>query len=307
MKMLNGRQVSAKTIRMNLKNSWCLEDFIKRYELVSEEEFWKLIKDLFHGDISEVKRQLKKNEKESCKYQKSNKEPFYEVQEKIQSEESEYEEAIKTEVIENLQESFKVEVAEKVKAQEKLKDLIESEQKRAEEERQKIIALEISHEELISRKRAIQTKELPALKQVLEGYKQKIQEAQNQVINLNDELNELVLKVDNVNATLGEKRVELKNLEDEISALKIVNIFVYSSGEIEISASTEVKIPEDNEIDWVSIVTNNSEQCKTLTIAQIQSVAKILYIVKELKSWQTAFENEDCQKLFDSLVAMQSK
>lgn len=310
MKKLNGgRQINAKMIRIALKKNWTLRDFMENYK-ITEETFWELIRELFHGDTSEVKRCLKRNEsmkKSSSKIKKNQKAYSEDVQEIEQGEESkpDSEETIKMEESENFDEDLRLEDSEKLQAQENLKLLIEREQKRVIEERQKIIFLEINHKELISRKRAIQTKELPELKEVLESYKKKIEEAQTQVISLNEELTSIMAEINNVNETLSNKREELKNLEDEISALQVVNIFVYSTGEIEISASTDVEIPGDEDIDWVSIVTNNGEQCKVLTIAQIQSVAKTLCIVKELKSWQTVFENEACQKLFDSLVAMQ--
>ena len=161
----------------------------------------------------------------------------------------------------------------------------------------------MNHDELISRKKVIQTQELPKLKAVLEDYKNKIQETQVQVISLNDELNEIVGKVSEANETLAQKRAMLQALEEEIQALSTVDIFVYASGDIEVSACTEIKIPEDSAVDWIEVASSNTSLCKEMTIGQIQSVAKVIEIGKELKSWQTVFENDACQKLFDSLMA----
>ena len=298
MKMLKGKAVNAKNIRINIKNHWTLEDFIRNYGC-TEEAFWQLIKDLFHGDVTEVKRQLKINSKQSERKTSAKLESptlnggldEANLLEKRKEEKSEMQERVAESETINEEENF-----------EKMKELLKAEEKRAENTRQEIIALEITHESLISRKRDIQGKELPKLKKMLEEYKQKILEAQKQVISFNNELNEVIGKMEDINATLSEKREELQALEDEINALKTVNIFVYSTGEIEISASTEIRIPEDSEVDWVSIVTSNAEQCKSMTIAQIQSVAKVIEIVKELKSWQIVFENDACQKVFDNLV-----
>lgn len=298
MKMLKGKAVTAKSIRINIKNHWTLEDFIQNYG-ITEETFWQLIKELFHGDATEVRRQLKNNRKQS------ERKPSQKVE--IPASNELLDETIQVEQ----RGEKKSEMEEKVEASEtlddqenieKMRELLKAEQEKAESARQEIIALELTHESLVARKRDIQTNELPTLKKLLEEYKQKILEAQSLVISFNNELNEVVAKMEDINATLSEKREELQTLEDEINALKTVNIFVYNTGEIEISASTEVRIPEDSEVDWVSIVTNNGEQCKSMTIAQIQSVAKTLKIVKEMESWQIAFEDDACKKLFDSLM-----
>lgn len=190
-----------------------------------------------------------------------------------------------------------------VQEQEKRLKLLTEEQEKAATLQQNIIALEVNHDELISRKRVIQTQELPKLKAVLEDYKNKILETQVQVISLNDELNEIVGKVSEANETLAQKRAMLQALEEEIQALSTVDIFVYVSGDIEVSACTEIKIPEDSAVDWIGVASSNTSLCKEMTIGQIQSVAKVIEIVKELKSWQTVFENDACKKLFDSLMA----
>ena len=309
MKLIQGKMVDAKSIRMNLKKHWTRQDFMSKYG-ISEEEFDDLLKELFHGNIGDIKRQLRKNESLKRQSNKTNEKSENEVP-KIQAE-SPQDNSVSEEILvveANVVEENEVstEDSEKASEQEKINQLLESEQIRAEEERKSIIALEISHEKLISRKRAIQGKELPELKEILQGYKKKIQEAQLQVVSLNEELNSIVASTEKINADLREKREHLQVLEDEIDALKIVNIFVYGSGEIEISASIEIQIPNDNEVDWIRIVSNNGEQCRNMTIAQIQSVAKVIKIIEELKSWQTAFEDDECQKLFDNLIAKQSK
>lgn len=288
MKLIKGKAISAKTIRMNLKNHWKISDFTKNYG-ISEEEFESLLKDLFHGNIDDIKRQLKKNGKENIGHKNEKIKPASPL-EKEQDE--------KGKKVVNAGE-------EKNQTVNELQELLKKEETKANEERKQIIVLEINHKKLVSRKRTIQTEEFPALKKELEEYKAKILQAQLQVIGLNNELNEIIAKIDEVNTSLSEKRENLQILEDEISALKTVNIFVYSSGEIELMASSEIEIPDESKIDWFGIVANNSEQCKIMTIAQIQSVAKAIYIVKELNSWQIAFEEEICKKLFESLMAQQ--
>lgn len=292
--LIKGKAISAKTIRMNLKNHWKVSDFTTNYG-ISEEEFENLLKDLFHGNIDDIKRQLKKNGKENVGHKNEEIKPTLPVE----RDDKDFKQDEKGENGETVVNAG----GEKAQTQNELQQLLKQEQAKANEERKQIIVLEINHKKLVSRKRAIQTEELPNLKQELEQYRAKILEAQSQVISLNDELNGLVAKINEVNSSLSEKREQLQILEEEISALKTVNIFVYSSGEIEITASTEIEVPDESKIDWISVVTNNSEQCKMMTIAQIQSVVKTIYIVKELKSWQIAFEEEICQKLFDSLMA----
>lgn len=308
MRKLKGKAISAKTVKMKLKNHWTVSDFLENYG-ISEDEFMELLRDLFHGDIGEIKRDLKQNEVLKKSAKKKDNTETNEPEAKIEAAEIQGAEAVKPqeEKISDKNEKTDIEeeaeVKKMVQEQEKRLKLLTEEQEKAATLQQNIIALEVNHDELISRKRVIQTQELPKLKAVLEDYKNKILETQVQVISLNDELNEIVGKVSEANETLAQKRAMLQALEEEIQALSTVDIFVYASGDIEVSACTEIKIPEDSAVDWIGIASSNTSLCKEMTIGQIQSVAKVIEIVKELKSWQTVFENDACQKLFDSLMA----
>ena len=268
----------------------------------------ELLRDLFHGNIGEIKRDLKQNEVLKKSAKKKDNTETNEPEAKIEAAEIQGAEAVETQEEKNSDKNEKADIEEgaevkMVQEQEKRLKLLTEEQEKATTLQQNIIALEVNHDELIFRKRVIQTQELPKLKAVLEDYKNKIQETQVQVISLNDELNEIVRKVSEANETLAQKRAMLQALEEEIQALSTVDIFVYASGDIEVSACTEIKIPEDSAVDWIGVVSSNTSLCKEMTIGQIQSVAKVIEIVKELKSWQTVFENDACQKLFDSLMA----
>lgn len=307
MRKLKGKAISAKTVKMKLKNHWTVSDFLENYG-ISEDEFMELLRDLFHGNIGEIKRDLKQNEVLKKSAKKKDNTETNEPEAKIEAAEIQGAEAVETQEEKNSDKNEKADIEEgaevkMVQEQEKRLKLLTEEQEKATTLQQNIIALEVNHDELISRKRVIQTQELPKLKAVLEDYKNKIQETQVQVISLNDELNEIVGKVSEANETLAQKRAMLQALEEEIQALSTVDIFVYASGDIEVSACTEIKIPEDSAVDWIGVVSSNTSLCKEMTIGQIQSVAKVIEIVKELKSWQTVFENDACQKLFDSLMA----
>lgn len=307
MRKLKGKAISAKTVKMKLKNHWTVSDFLKNYG-ISEDELMELLRDLFHGDIGEIKRDLKQNEVLKKSAKKKDNTETNEPEAKIEAAEIQGAEAVETqeEKISDKNEKADIEEGAEVKMvqeQEKKLKLLTEEQEKAATLQQNIIALEVNHDELISRKRVIQTQELPKLKTVLEDYKNKILETQVQVISLNDELNEIVGKVSEANETLAQKRAMLQALEEEIQALSTVDIFVYASGDIEVSACTEIKIPEDSAVDWIGVASSNTSLCKEMTIGQIQSVAKVIEIGKELKSWQTVFENDACQKLFDSLMA----
>ena len=307
MRKLKGKAISAKTVKMKLKNHWTVSDFLENYG-ISEDEFMELLRDLFHGNIGEIKRDLKQNEVLKKSAKKKDNTETNEPEAKIEAAEIQGAEAVETQEEKNSDKNEKADIEEgaevkMVQEQEKRLKLLTEEQEKATTLQQNIIALEVNHDELIFRKRVIQTQELPKLKAVLEDYKNKIQETQVQVISLNDELNEIVRKVSEANETLAQKRAMLQALEEEIQALSTVDIFVYASGDIEVSACTEIKIPEDSAVDWIGGVSSNTSLCKEMTIGQIQSVAKVIEIVKELKSWQTVFENDACQKLFDSLMA----
>ena len=312
---MKGKQLTAKAIRVNLKHGWTLEDFCKFFG-ISQKVFWDYADSFFYGNTGSIKRQLKKNEsirKSSSKHKKNRESELPEKQEVCLENRVEVGEEPEEEtgcVEENGELKMNPEEKDNLEitlTQAQSKELIEQEQCKAETIRGQIIHLELRHEQLVTRKRMIQSKELVELKSLLESYKQKIQETQTLVIALNDELNELIESIDDVNEDIGEKREHLQAVESEIEALKIANIFVYASGEIEIASSEEIAIPEDSEADWISIVANNSELCKTMTMAQIQAITKLIYIIGKLEKYQIVFENEQCQKLFECLEAKRTK
>lgn len=286
---MEGRRIiTTKAINTQLKYHWTLEKFCTHYN-VSEEEFFNTVATLFPKGADEVRRKLQKNEnfkhgKKQSDAPKENK-VVSDIPEKSDGTSDENEE--------------KKETVEEVS---KEKELLFQEEARAAAKREQIISLEIQHEKLISRKREIQTVELLEHKKILEKYRKAISEAQERVIDLTNELDRIIGQISEVNTSLSDNREELKSLEDEIKALKTVNILVYNSGEIEIVSNSEIKVPADSDIEWISIVTNNPEYCKSLTMGQIQGVAKVLKIVGELNLWQVEFDNKQAQDLFEKLL-----
>ena len=270
MRKLKGKAIGAKTVKMKVKNHWTVSDFLENYG-ISEDELMELLRDLFHGDIGEIKRDLKQNEVLKKSAKKKDNTETNEPEAKIEAAEIQGAEAVETqeEKISDKNEKADIEEGAEVKMvqeQEKKLKLLTEEQEKAATMQQNIIALEVNHDELISRKKVIQTQELPKLKAVLEDYKNKILETQVQVISLSDELYEIVEKVSEANETLAQKRAMLQALEEEIQALSTVDIFVYASGDIEVSACTEIKIPEDSAVDWIGVASSNTSLCKEMTI-----------------------------------------
>ena len=224
MRKLKGKAISAKTVKMKVKNHWTVSDFLENYG-ISEDELMELLRDLFHGDIGEIKRDLKQNEVLKKSAKKKDNTETNEPEAKIEAAEIQGAEAVETqeEKISDKNEKADIEEGAEVKMvqeQEKKLKLLTEEQEKAATLQQNIIALEVNHDELISRKKVIQTQELPKLKAVLEDYKNKILETQVQVISLSDELNEIVGKVSEANETLAQKRAMLQALEEEIQDKK---------------------------------------------------------------------------------------
>ena len=216
MRKLKGKAISAKTVKMKVKNHWTVSDFLENYG-ISEDELMELLRDLFHGDIGEIKRDLKQNEVLKKSAKKKDNTETNEPEAKIEAAEIQGAEAVETqeEKISDKNEKADIEEGAEVKMvqeQEKKLKLLTEEQEKAATLQQNIIALEVNHDELISRKKVIQTQELPKLKAVLEDYKNKILETQVQVISLSDELNEIVEKVSEANETLAQKRAMLQAL-----------------------------------------------------------------------------------------------
>lgn len=289
---MEGRRIiTTKAINTQLKYHWTLEKFCTHYN-VSEEEFFNTVATLFPKGADEVRRKLQKNEN----FKHGKKRSDAKNENKVSSDIPE-----KSNVTSDENEEKK-ETEETVEKMSKEKELLVQEEARAAAKREQIISLEVQHEKLISRKREIQTVELLEYKKILEKHKKAIIDAQEKVIDLTNELDRIIGQISEVNSSLSDNREELKSLEDEIKALKTVNILVYNSGEIEIVSDSEIKVPADSDIEWISIVTNNPEQCKSLTMGQIQGIAKVLKIVGELNLWQVEFDNKQAQDLFEKLL-----
>ena len=135
MRKLKGKAISAKTVKMKLKNHWTVSDFLKNYG-ISEDELMELLRDLFHGDIGEIKRDLKQNEVLKKSAKKKDNTETNEPEAKIEAAEIQGAEAVETqeEKISDKNEKADIEEGAEVKMvqeQEKKLKLLTKEQEKA--------------------------------------------------------------------------------------------------------------------------------------------------------------------------------
>ena len=83
MQLVKGKQLTAKSIRMNLKHGWTIKDFCNAYG-ISEKLFWDYANSFFCGNTGDIKRKLKKNQsirKSSSKHTQNQESELTEKQE----------------------------------------------------------------------------------------------------------------------------------------------------------------------------------------------------------------------------------
>lgn len=248
-----------------LKAGWVRKDFAKLFE-VSEEQFEEMLKREFDKNAYKAMMlRISRNEKKRQKPRKQKTTNDMRVEEKIE---------------------------EKVQSspQEELETL-EADKKILEEQ---LCSFEKDRKQLLTKKHSIESN-LQKYQDILIGLRKKVEENMNKAAEQIDALQEVSDSIRSVNEQMKLSKSEIVAIDEKISSLKVMQIFVYNNGTIEVDSNIV-------EIDgWENIFKQISSDLKfeDLTLKQIKQFAKlVIFTSSQTRSFEIVFENEAMEKLF---------
>ena len=264
--------MTAKTLKLAIKNGSTPEDLQSKYEC-SEEELKIRIGQLYSQGKSKVSKDLFAELEANRK--KHHKRP--EVVQEEHDNELVVEEETDTIVI--------VKTLEDLKREEKL--LSDS-----------LIDLEGQHTALAERRQPFRNrlkeiqKEIDDMAAKLESYNRDFEACLREANLLAEEMNKLCVPI-------REKRVALEELRQEIENRETVTLFIYEDGRIE--ADNPDFVLNDEGYQNLKAELNEREECLDLKLRDIATLARLLIIAKDAKKVALVCENEELEKAFNAI------
>ena len=106
------------------------------------------------------------------------------------------------------------------------------------------------------------------------------------------------------NSDIGAAREILQDVRNKMSRLRIISIFIYEDGKIELEGSDNPEILESN-INSVFDALIKRPDAEELTIKSVKSLAQLILIVKKLQevgaNFELYFDNSKVQDYYNSI------
>lgn len=275
--MSNFKRLSAKLMQEKLKKGWTMVDFANYFECSSEDDFQKLLEKTFSKPgTREMLARLKKNEKLPKKVSKEMVVTYpdtFDSSDEITISEEQCNDIVFDNVYSEMLEDLNLQ---------------------REDIQSSLNELELSHKSLVS-DRAILRKKIDDHKETLKELSKKVAICKTDLVNLVSELKGKYSLMQELDKSISGKREELSEINIKIKNAQSITIYVYSSGDIDIEATSSVEIPEAN-TDTVGKIISD-EQAENLTLKQIKTTAKLIAMIQ-------CFEQQGLQYalLFDEPV-----
>ncbi len=265
--------MTAKSLRLAIKNGSTPEDLMKKYEC-TEEELKKRIAQLYNQGKSKISQDLF-GELEANRKKKANKKPKDETPEdnpEATVEETTIEAPVKT-----------------------LEDL------RKEEEilSNTLIQLEGEHKALAERRRPFK-KRLEELKSSIDEIAAKLESYKEDFEGCLREANLLAEEMNDLCKPIREKRVALEELRHEIENRETVTFFVFEDGRIEAPDDPDFVIDDEGYQDLKTEL-SEKEECLDLKLRDIATLARLIVITRDVKIVVLACDNPELEKAFHAL------
>lgn len=272
------RQLNGKFINETAKKGWIVEDYLKYFE-ISEEAFFEALKKNFSKKAFQgIKRHLKSNEK--------NKKSSSSKSVSTSLENSDY-----SETSDSCCKEFPS--IKELQAQEQLLS-----DKLCENEAYKIT--------LFTNRQKIKDNLLKERDNLVALTKQ-LEESKIIVDNLCKDFVEINSKIDDVNAEISETNKILENVRKEIQEQQKISLFIYDNGEIETDNKKVSLLIGSIEESQVFNMLIQNELVESLTIKQIRQLAKVIILIKAIKTnslkYEITFENTSVEEVFGELNA----
>lgn len=266
-------QMTAKALKLAIKNGSTPEDLQKKYEC-TEEELKNRISQLYNQGKSRVSQDLyaeleanrkKHHKKAEIVSEEANAQP-------VAEEEATDIVAVKT--LEDLQKEEQI-----------LSDTL--------------IELEGQHKALAERRRPYK-KRLEELQKGIDEIRAKLEAYGQEFEECLKEANLLAVEMNNLCVPIREKRVALEKLRQEIEDRQTVTLYIYEDGRIEAPDNPEFFIIYDGYQDLKADLSER-EECLDLKLRDITTLARLLIIAEDVEKILLACENEELEKAFHAI------
>lgn len=279
------RDLSGKSLEVELKRGLTLEDFARKYECTQEDFLNHLEKNFCEKARKSITRNMTKNAKKrkptrTTKTKKETKLTLSKIHEGSKSI-SQEDKKVNNPTTENSD----------------LQNL---------KERERLLISEISNKERIH-ERSISERmklfdELRQKKEKMLELKEIIEQNQKEVEKISTQIAKITKRVTAENETISSNKQTLEEVKSCIMKLEKISVFVYKNGEIEIE---NANIPETS--GWEDLFDSliHNKIVENLSLKQVRQLAKLLVIVERFQAqkqnYELTFESETEQRVFEKL------
>lgn len=279
------RDLSGKSLEVELKRGLTIEDFARKYECTQEDFLNHLEKNFCEKARKSITRSMTKNAKKrkptrTTKTKKEAKLTLSQIHEGskpiLQEDKKVNDSTTENSDLQNLKERERLLISE-ISKKEKIHE-------RSISERMKLF------DELRQKK-----EKMLELKEIIEQNYKEVEKISTQIVKITE-------RIAAENKTMSTNKQTLEEVESCIRKLEKIPVFVYKNGEIEIE---NADIPETS--GWESLFDSliHNKIVENLSLKQVRQLAKLLVIVEcfqaQEQNYELTFESETEQRVFEKL------
>ena len=272
---MNINLMTAKTLKLAIKNGLTPEDLMEKYEC-TEEELKKRIGQLYNQGKSKVSQDLYAELEANRKKHHRKAEEVADKADEVAVQSTTEGEPAPIIVVKTLE------------------DLRKEEQILS----NSLIDLEGRHKAFAERRR-LYKKNLEELKNSIDKIKAKLEEYSSEFENCLREANLLAVEMNNLCVPIHAKRVALGQLRQEIEDRETTTLFVYEDGHIE--ADDPGFVLNDKGYQDLKPELSEREECLDLKLRDITTLARLLIIAKDAQRVVLVCDNEELEKAFHAI------
>lgn len=270
------KDLSGKSLEVELKRGLTIEDFARKYECTQEDFLNHLEKNFCEKARKSITRSMTKNAKKR-KPTRTTKTKIHEGSKTILQEDKKVNDSTtENSDLQNLKERERLLISE-ISKKEKIHE-------RSISERMKLF------DELRQKK-----EKMLELKEIIEQNYKEVEKISTQIVKITE-------RIAAENKKMSTNKQKLEEVESCIRKLEKIPVFVYKNGEIEIE---NADIPETS--GWESLFDSliHNKIVENLSLKQVRQLAKLLVIVEcfqaQEQNYELTFESETEQRIFEKL------
>ena len=270
---MNFRTATCRKIKTLIKQGHTSEELCERFEC-TEEELEEHIRLLFKAGSDGVLRDLDANRK------KARPKPHEEV-------------------VEEVTESSDLESVTTPEQERPTDPSIDELRAREQNLSDKVMSLEVSHEELKGKRRAI-LKSLRGISEELEGLERQAQSCRDRATKLVAQADEIASAMNDISDKRRDVRLELDIIRKKIEERSTVSIYVYADGHIGTPDNQEFVLDDDGYLALKDELLARDE-CLDIRVRDVVTLARVKIISEKSTKFSLVFEDQTLESVFFAL------